>query len=194
MNVQIFYLPNNYPVCLVGCHLYITLFAWVFSDLALFFRAETAPVIDGFLLLKQLQPSCYQYREGREYCILHHVQSGSFSDVFCVQDKRTGFQCAAKKVRMLLHILYILYIYMFMPQAIHIFWKDTDFSLFSSDQVPLNRFSSEEVSTWSALDSARVVELFGAVREGLNVVLFMDLKPGELFIGTATTTMQSWAD
>lgn len=47
-------------------------------------------------------------------------------------------------------------------------------------QVPSSHFSSEEVSTWSALDSARVVELFGAVREGLNVVLFMDLKPGEL--------------
>lgn len=41
------------------------------------------------------------------------------------------------------------------------------------------------MNTWSALDSARVVELFGAVREGLNIVLFMDLKPGELFIETA---------
>lgn len=84
---------------------------WLFSDSALCFRAETTPVIGGFLLLKQLQPSCYQYREGREYCVLHHIQSGSYGDVFCVQDKRTGFQCAAKKVRMphICHRLYIFY-------------------------------------------------------------------------------------
>lgn len=45
-------------------------------------------------------------------------------------------------------------------------------------QIPLSHFSSEEVNTWSSLDSPRVVELFGAVREGPSVVLFMDLKPG----------------
>lgn len=49
-----------------------------------------------------------------------------------------------------------------------------------SNQIPLSHFSSEEVNTWSALNSPRVVELFGAVRDGLNVVLFMDLKPGKL--------------
>lgn len=49
-------------------------------------------------------------------------------------------------------------------------------------QIPLSHFSREEVSTWSALNSPRVVELFGAVREGLNVVLFMDLKPGKVSI------------
>ncbi|XP_051795916.1 microtubule-associated serine/threonine-protein kinase 4-like [Acanthochromis polyacanthus] len=47
----------------------------------------------------------------------------------------------------------------------------------AAKRIPLSGFSSEEVSTWSALNSPRVVELFGAVREGLNVVLFMDLKP-----------------
>lgn len=47
-------------------------------------------------------------------------------------------------------------------------------------QIPLSHFRGEEVMTWSALNSARVVELFAAVREGLNVVLFMDLKPGNL--------------
>lgn len=49
-------------------------------------------------LLKQLQPSGGQYREGEEYCILHHVQNGSYGDVFCVQDTATGFTCAAKRV------------------------------------------------------------------------------------------------
>lgn len=52
--------------------------------------------------------------------------------------------------------------------------------VFVFSQIPLSHFSSEEVSTWSALNSPRVVELFGAVREGLNAVLFMDLKPGKL--------------
>lgn len=79
-------------------------------NLALCFRVKTAPVIGGLLLLKQLQPSCYQYREGQEYCVLHHIQSGSYADVFCVQDKRTGFQCAAKKVRML-HERHRMYIF-----------------------------------------------------------------------------------
>ncbi|XP_068160926.1 mitogen-activated protein kinase kinase kinase 14 isoform X2 [Antennarius striatus] len=91
-------------------------------------------------LSKQLQPSRSQYREGEEYSILHHIQNGSYGDVFCVRDKRTGFKCAAKR-------------------------------------IPLSHFSTEEVSTWSALRSPHVVELFGAVREGLNMMLFMDLKP-----------------
>ena len=46
-------------------------------------------------------------------------------------------------------------------------------------QVAQRHFSSEELSTWSALDSPHVVRLLGAVSEGPNVVLFMDLKPGE---------------
>ncbi|KAG8008829.1 Mitogen-activated protein kinase kinase kinase 14 [Nibea albiflora] len=95
---------------------------------------------EGLIFHHQLQPNSSQYREGEEYCIRHHIQNGSYGDVFCVQDKRTGFECAAKR-------------------------------------IPLSHFSSEEVSTWSALNSPRVVELFGAVREGLNIVLFMDLKP-----------------
>nr|XP_046232537.1 mitogen-activated protein kinase kinase kinase 14 isoform X2 [Scatophagus argus] len=98
------------------------------------------PLNEGLIFHHQLRPSSCQYREGEEYCILHHIQNGSYGDVFCVRDKRTGFKCAAKR-------------------------------------VPLSHFSGEEVSTWSALDSPRVVELFGAVREGLNIVLFMDLKP-----------------
>ncbi|XP_028286870.1 MAP3K epsilon protein kinase 1 isoform X2 [Parambassis ranga] len=95
---------------------------------------------EGLIFHHDLQPCCSQYREGEEYCILHHIQNGSYGDVFCIQDKSTGFKCAAKS-------------------------------------IPLSHFSCEEVSTWSALNSPRVVELFGAVREGMNIVLFMDLKP-----------------
>lgn len=43
-------------------------------------------------------------------------------------------------------------------------------------QVRLESFSSEEVGSWSALQSPRVVELFGVVREGPSIILFMDLK------------------
>ncbi|KAK5851258.1 hypothetical protein PBY51_002064 [Eleginops maclovinus] len=100
----------------------------------------SAPVNEGLIFHHQLQPESCQYREGEEYCVLNHIQNGSYGDVFCVRDKRTRFQCAAKR-------------------------------------IPLSHFSGEEVSTWSALNSPRVVELFGAVRDGPNIVLFMDLKP-----------------
>uniref|UniRef100_A0A8C4NNF5 Mitogen-activated protein kinase kinase kinase 14a n=1 Tax=Dicentrarchus labrax TaxID=13489 RepID=A0A8C4NNF5_DICLA len=51
---------------------------------------------------------------------------------------------------------------------------------FAIKKIPLKRFSSEEVGAWSTLRSPRVVELFGVVREGPNVVLFMDHKSGSL--------------
>lgn len=97
-------------------------------------------VNEGLLFHDALRPRSFQYREGREYCVLHHIQNGSYGDVFSIQDKRTGFTCAAKR-------------------------------------IPISRFSCEEVSAWSAQDSPRIVELFGAVREGPHLVLFMDLKP-----------------
>ncbi|XP_041829425.1 uncharacterized protein LOC121632225 isoform X2 [Melanotaenia boesemani] len=100
----------------------------------------TKPANEGLIFHHLLQPNSCQYREGEEYCVLHHIQNGSYGDVFCVRDKTTRFKCAAKR-------------------------------------IPLSHFSSEEVGTWSALNSPRVVELFGAVRDGLNIVLFMDLKP-----------------
>ncbi|XP_024913828.1 uncharacterized protein LOC103381633 isoform X2 [Cynoglossus semilaevis] len=53
---------------------------------------------EGLIFHHQLQPRGCQYREGEEYSILHHIQNGSYGDVFCVQDKRTGFKCAAKRV------------------------------------------------------------------------------------------------
>ncbi|KAF3699963.1 Mitogen-activated protein kinase kinase kinase 14 [Channa argus] len=51
---------------------------------------------------------------------------------------------------------------------------------FAVKKMALKRFMSEEVGAWSALKSPRVVELFGVVREGPNVVLFMDHKSGSL--------------
>ncbi|XP_072312576.1 mitogen-activated protein kinase kinase kinase 14 isoform X2 [Eucyclogobius newberryi] len=97
-------------------------------------------VNEGLLFNNALQPRSFQYREGHEYCVLHNIQNGSYGDVLTVQDKRTGFTCAAKR-------------------------------------IPISRFSSEEVNTWSAQDSPRIIELFGAVREGPHIVMFMDLKP-----------------
>lgn len=109
-------------------------------------------VNEGLLFHNALRTRSFQYREGREYCVLHHIQNGSYGDVFSIQDKRTGFTCAAKR-------------------------------------IPISRFSCEEVSTWSAQDSPRIVELFGAVREGPYIVLFMDLKPACL--GTLLKEMTS---
>ncbi|TRY90790.1 hypothetical protein DNTS_028703 [Danionella cerebrum] len=44
----------------------------------------------------------------------------------------------------------------------------------------MSSFVWEEVATWSRLESPRVLQLFGLVREGPNVMLFMDLKRGSL--------------
>lgn len=48
-------------------------------------------------------------------------------------------------------------------------------------KIPLCSFRWEEVETWSRMESPRVLQLYGAVREGPNVILFMDLKRGEYF-------------
>lgn len=140
-----------------------------------------------FCFPQQLQPSRCQYREGEEYCVLHHIQNGSYGDVFCVRDERTGFKCAAKRVSQetLSHSLKaqirttqrLSY-----NDSVKSKWGVIQRFVVRWSQIPLSHFSNEEVSTWSALNSPRVVELFGAVRDGLNIVLFMDLKPGELSI------------
>ncbi|KAF4087478.1 hypothetical protein AMELA_G00071230 [Ameiurus melas] len=57
--------------------------------------------------------------------------------------------------------------------------KRTGFTC-AAKRIPLSSFSWQEVGTWSRLDSPRVLQLYGVVREGLNVVLFMDLKTGSL--------------
>ncbi len=48
-------------------------------------------------------------------------------------------------------------------------------------KIPCCSFSWEEVETWSRMESPRVLQLYGAVREGPNVILFMDLKRGDCF-------------
>nr|XP_015217489.1 PREDICTED: mitogen-activated protein kinase kinase kinase 14-like [Lepisosteus oculatus]XP_015217490.1 PREDICTED: mitogen-activated protein kinase kinase kinase 14-like [Lepisosteus oculatus] len=98
---------------------------------------------EGILLNENLKPQNYGYREGEEYSICSHVQNGSFGEVYQIQDKSTGFKCAAKKIL-------------------------------------LDNFNYEEVGSWSALNSPQIVQLFGAVREGGFVTLFMDLKSGSV--------------
>uniref|UniRef100_A0A8C1N2A2 ADP-ribosylation factor 2b n=1 Tax=Cyprinus carpio TaxID=7962 RepID=A0A8C1N2A2_CYPCA len=106
---------------------------------------EKMNVNEGFLFhpKKFLQVKNSEYREGREYSFLRHIQNGSYGDVFSIRDKQTGFTCAAKK-------------------------------------IPLCSFRWEEVETWSRMESPRVLQLYGAVKEGPNVILFMDLKTGSL--------------
>nr|XP_057904668.1 mitogen-activated protein kinase kinase kinase 14 isoform X2 [Doryrhamphus excisus] len=51
---------------------------------------------------------------------------------------------------------------------------------FAVKKIALKTFNSEEVSTWSALRSPRVLELFGVVRDGPYVFFLMDHKSGSL--------------
>ncbi|XP_029691748.1 mitogen-activated protein kinase kinase kinase 14 isoform X1 [Takifugu rubripes] len=51
---------------------------------------------------------------------------------------------------------------------------------FAVKKIAMKRFNSEEVGAWSTLRSPCVAELFGVVREGPYVLLFMDLKAGSL--------------
>ncbi|XP_054616450.1 mitogen-activated protein kinase kinase kinase 14 [Dunckerocampus dactyliophorus] len=51
---------------------------------------------------------------------------------------------------------------------------------FAVKKIALKRFNSEEVSTWSALRSPRVLELFGVVRDGPYIFFLMDYKSGSL--------------
>ncbi|XP_077101403.1 uncharacterized protein map3k14b isoform X1 [Siphateles boraxobius] len=57
--------------------------------------------------------------------------------------------------------------------------KQTGFTC-AAKRIPLCSFRWEEVETWSRMESPRVLQLYGAVREGPNVILFMDLKRGSL--------------
>ncbi|XP_056306116.1 uncharacterized protein LOC130218104 isoform X1 [Danio aesculapii] len=102
-------------------------------------------VNEGFLFHPKqfLQVKNSEYREGREYSFLRHIQNGSYGDVFSIRDKQTGFTCAAKR-------------------------------------IPVCSFGWQEVETWSRMESPRVLQLFGVVREGHNIILFMDLKRGSL--------------
>ncbi|KAM3598356.1 uncharacterized protein V6R79_017034 [Siganus canaliculatus] len=52
--------------------------------------------------------------------------------------------------------------------------------IFAVKKIALKNFNSEEVGTWSTLRCPRVVDLFGVVREGPNIVLLMEPKSGSL--------------
>ncbi|XP_077591087.1 mitogen-activated protein kinase kinase kinase 14 [Stigmatopora nigra] len=51
---------------------------------------------------------------------------------------------------------------------------------FAVKKIALKRFNSEEASTWSALRSPRILELFGIIRDGPYVFFLMDHKSGSL--------------
>lgn len=113
-----------------------------------------------------------EYKEGREYVLKEFVKEGSYGEVHIAQDVNTGFRFAVKKVRQ--SILLSVFFHCRVSKCALI-----AHCFFPSSQIALKRFSSEEVGAWSTLRSPRVVELFGVVREGPNVVLFMDHKSGK---------------
>ncbi|KAH0626940.1 hypothetical protein JD844_002247 [Phrynosoma platyrhinos] len=97
---------------------------------------------EGVLLIEKLKAVDYEYRED-----IHWTKSqgllgtGSFGEVYKMEDKETGFQCAAKKMR-------------------------------------IEHFRAEELTTCTGLMHANVLPLYGAVKEGLWVTIFMKLMEG----------------
>ncbi|NXN14990.1 M3K14 kinase, partial [Indicator maculatus] len=97
---------------------------------------------EGVLLNEKLKPVDYEYREEVHWTKCHgSLGIGSFGEVYKIEDKQTGFQCAAKKVQ-------------------------------------VEHFRAEELTTCAALTSPRVVPLYGAVKEGPWVTIFMKLMEG----------------
>ncbi|XP_019379088.1 PREDICTED: mitogen-activated protein kinase kinase kinase 14 [Gavialis gangeticus] len=97
---------------------------------------------EGVLLNEKLKPVDYEYREDVHWTKCHgSLGVGSFGEVYKIQDKQTGFQCAAKKVQ-------------------------------------VEHFRAEELTTCAGVMSPKVVPLYGAVREGPWVTIFMELMEG----------------
>ncbi|KFV61637.1 Mitogen-activated protein kinase kinase kinase 14 [Dryobates pubescens] len=97
---------------------------------------------EGVLLNEKLKPVDYEYREEVHWTKCHgSLGIGSFGEVYKIEDKQTGFQCAAKKVQ-------------------------------------VEHFHAEELTTCAALTSPSVVPLYGAVKEGPWVTIFMKLMEG----------------
>ncbi|XP_065603780.1 mitogen-activated protein kinase kinase kinase 14 [Cyrtonyx montezumae] len=97
---------------------------------------------EGVLLTEKLKPVDYEYREEVHWTKCHgSLGIGSFGEVYKVEDKQTGFQCAAKKVQ-------------------------------------VEHFRAEELTTCAAVTSPKVVPLYGAVKEGPWVTIFMKLMEG----------------
>ncbi|XP_064895897.1 mitogen-activated protein kinase kinase kinase 14 [Columba livia] len=97
---------------------------------------------EGVLLTEKLKPVDYEYREEVHWTKCHgSLGIGSFGEVYKIEDKQTGFQCAAKKVQ-------------------------------------VEHFRAEELTTCAAITSPNVVPLYGAVKEGPWVTIFMKLMEG----------------
>ncbi|KAM6042483.1 mitogen-activated protein kinase kinase kinase 14 isoform 1-T4 [Theristicus caerulescens] len=97
---------------------------------------------EGVLLNEKLKPVDYEYREEVHWTKCHgSLGIGSFGEVYKIEDKQTGFQCAAKKVQ-------------------------------------VEHFRAEELTTCAAVTSPKVVPLYGAVKEGPWVTIFMKLMEG----------------
>ncbi|NWU72666.1 M3K14 kinase, partial [Pterocles burchelli] len=97
---------------------------------------------EGVLLNEKLKPVDYEYREEVHWTKCHgSLGIGSFGEVYKIEDKQTGFQCAAKKVQ-------------------------------------VEHFRAEELTTCAAITSPQVVPLYGAVKEGPWVTIFMKLMEG----------------
>nr|XP_006111896.1 mitogen-activated protein kinase kinase kinase 14 isoform X1 [Pelodiscus sinensis]XP_006111897.1 mitogen-activated protein kinase kinase kinase 14 isoform X1 [Pelodiscus sinensis]XP_006111898.1 mitogen-activated protein kinase kinase kinase 14 isoform X1 [Pelodiscus sinensis]XP_014431138.1 mitogen-activated protein kinase kinase kinase 14 isoform X1 [Pelodiscus sinensis] len=97
---------------------------------------------EGVLLTEKLKPVDYEYREEVHWTKCHDFLGiGSFGEVYKIEDKQTGFQCAAKKVQ-------------------------------------VEHFRAEELTTCAGVTSPKVVPLYGAVKEGPWVTIFMELMEG----------------
>ncbi|KAM7137498.1 mitogen-activated protein kinase kinase kinase 14 isoform 1-T3 [Macrochelys suwanniensis] len=97
---------------------------------------------EGVLLTEKLKPVDYEYREEVHWTKCHDsLGVGSFGEVYKIEDKQTGFQCAAKKVQ-------------------------------------VEHFRAEELTTCAGVTSPKVVPLYGAVKEGPWVTIFMELVEG----------------
>lgn len=115
---------------------------WRGGGLDLKEQRQKADENEGVLLTEKLKPVDYEYREEVHWTKCHgSLGIGSFGEVYKVEDKQTGFQCAAKKVQ-------------------------------------VEHFRAEELTTCAAITSPKVVPLYGAVKEGPWVTIFMKLMEG----------------
>ncbi|XP_063156617.1 mitogen-activated protein kinase kinase kinase 14 [Candoia aspera] len=97
---------------------------------------------EGVLLTEKLKAVDYEYREEVHWTKYQDLLgTGSFGEVYKMEDNQTGFQCAAKKVQ-------------------------------------VEHFRAEELTTCAGVTHAKILPLYGAVKEGLWVTIFMKLMEG----------------
>ncbi|XP_003222577.2 mitogen-activated protein kinase kinase kinase 14 [Anolis carolinensis] len=97
---------------------------------------------EGVLLIEKLKAVDYEYREDIHWTKFQGLLgTGSFGEVYKMEDKQTGFQCAAKKMR-------------------------------------IEHFREEELTTCTGMMHENILPLYGAVKEGLWITIFMKLMEG----------------